>query len=348
MSQVDSVAAARPQVPFATIRGILPGLAVCVGLTILAVQLRRIPGVSALSPAIIAIVLGIVARQAIGLPEILRPGMTFSLRTLLRTAVVLLGLQVTVGQILSLGIGALVSVTAGLVTCFFGTVWLGARLGVDPKLARLIGTGTGVCGASAVVAANSVTHGKDEDVTYALVTVTILGTIAMMVEPAVAILLHLDTVHAGLWLGASIHEVAQVVGGATQLGPEATGVATIAKMIRVLLLAPMVLTMAAIEHRRRLKMHQTAGETPPKVPVPWFAFGFLALVGVSSLGVVPHDVVKQVGVASSYMLATALAAMGFGVEVRAIKRKGLRPLILAVSSWLLIAGVSFGLVSVLG
>lgn len=337
MSQSDSIAISAPVNWWGRTGAILPGLGLSACLTALALALRHLPMLSAISPAILAILLGMAARQVIGLPASLKPGLTFSMRTLLRCAVVLLGLQVTFGRILALGLPALLAVAAGLLVCFFGTLWLGARLGVERKLARLIGTGTAICGASAVVAANSVTRGHDEDVAYALAAVTIFGTLAMLAQPAAAIALHLEPDVAGLWLGASIHEVAQVVGAATQLGSDVTNTATVAKMVRILLLAPMVLGMAAYERRRDAQAHHA------KVPVPWFVFGFLILVGVASAGLASPVVTASAGWASSAMLAAALAAMGFGIEIGALRRKGMRPLILAAASWCLIVGVSFAL-----
>jgi len=342
-AMTQTAPAAAPALP-SKLLSFLPGILLSAGLAGGAMAIRKIPGLNNLSPAIIAILLGVILRQIIGMPVILRAGLGFSMRTLLRLAVVLLGLQVTIGQIIGLGLPALLAVAAGLLVCFSGTVWLGARLGVEPKLARLIATGTAVCGASAVVAANSVTKGKDEDVAYALAAVTLLGTLAMIVQPAISLGLGLDAVHGGIWLGASLHEVAQVVGAATQLGDEATRSATIAKMARILLLAPLVLAMAAHEHRK----HRDSEEPHAKIPVPWFVFGFLALAGLASSGTVPADLIKTTGLTAGIMLAAALGAMGFGMDLRALQRKGLRPLILAVSSWLMIGLVSLGLVQFIG
>ncbi len=341
--QIEALPVVAPPPVLAVLRQALPGLALAVGLAAGAMAVRRLPGLGAISPAILAVVLGMAARRVIGLQASLRPGLALSTRTLLRLAVVLLGLQIPLGQIAALGIGSLLAVMGGLFTCFFGTIWLGRRLGVDSRLTRLIATGTAVCGASAVVAANSVSRGSDEDVAYALATVTLFGTLAMLVVPALALLLGLDPELAGIWTGASIHEVAQVVGAATQLGSQATQTATIAKMARVLMLAPLVLAMLAHERRRR-----GAPDAPEaRLPVPWFVFGFLALAGVASLGVVPVAVAQTSGLVASFLLAAALAAMGFAVELRALRKKGLRPLLLALSSALLIAGTSYGLLQLL-
>jgi len=340
-----TIAAVRQPFPplFAAILGRLPGLGVAFALAATAWMLRGLPGLGALSPSILAILLGIAARQVVGSPAMLRPGLAFAVRPVLRAAVVMLGFQLTLGQVAALGWGALLAVAGGLLGCFVGTIWLGRRLGVEPRLARLIAAGTSVCGASAVVASNSVVRGEEGDVAYAMAAVTVFGTIAMLATPALALAMGLDATTAGLWTGASIHEVAQVVGAATQLGEQGLQTATVAKMARILMLAPLVLTLAAVARRGAGQ----EGEARAKVPAPWFVFGFLALAAASSVGMVPAALVKPAASVTGFMLAMALGAMGFGVELRDLKRKGLRPLALAASSWLLIAGLSLGLVRLL-
>jgi uncharacterized integral membrane protein (TIGR00698 family) len=339
-----NIAAIRQPFPpvFAAIAARLPGLSVAFALAGAAWMLRALPGLAALSPSILAILLGIAARQMLGSLAVLRPGLAFAVRPVLRAAVVMLGFQLTLGQVAALGWGALLAVAGGLLGCFLGTVWLGRRLGVEPRLARLIAAGTSVCGASAVVASNSVVRGEEGDVAYAMAAVTVFGTIAMLATPAAALALGLDATTAGLWTGASIHEVAQVVGAATQLGEQGLQTATVAKMARILMLAPLVLSLAAVARRGADR-----SEARAKVPVPWFVFGFLALAAASSAGLVPAAVVKPAASVTGFMLAMALGAMGFGVELRDLRRKGLRPLVLAASSWLLIAGLSLGLVKLL-
>jgi len=324
----------------ASLRLPLPGVAVAMALAATAMAIRQLPWAGALSPAILAIVLGIAARQIIGLPDVLRPGLAIALRSLLRLAVMLLGLQVTLGQIGALGFGVVGAVAGGLVCCFVATIWLGRCFGVEPRLARLIAAGTAICGASAVIAVNSVVRGDDEDVAYAVASVTVFGTIAMLATPAVASAFGMDSATAGLWIGASLHEVAQVVGAASQLGAHAIQVATTAKMARILLLAPLVFSLAALGPQREV--------AAAKVPVPWFVFGFLALAALRSLGGIPSEILSTSGQISGFLLATALAAMGFGIDPRQLWRRGPAPLMLALTSWLLLAAISWGLLALLG
>jgi len=310
----------------------LPGLAVAAGIAAIAVALRQLPLLHALSPAILAILLGMGMRQAVGRRPAFLPGFAMAMRNLLRLAVMLLGLQLTLGQIAELGPSTLVRLAMASAVCFIGTVWLGRRLGVAPRLTRLLAAGTAICGASAVIAANSVVRGDDDEVAYALASVTLIGTIAMVATPLAAAALGLDSARAGLWIGASIHEVAQVVGAATQLGDNALRVAASAKLARILFLAPLVFAMAA--HGRR---PERGGA---KVPAPLFVGGFLAAAAARSFDLVPAECLAPASEVTGFLLATALAAMGFSVEPKAIMRRGAAPLALAVSSWALIAGIS--------
>ena len=311
---------------------VVPGLLLCFAMAWGAVLVRDASGLAALNPVVVALLAGIALRAALGLPRFLRPGAAFAVRPVLRAAIVLLGLQVTLGQLLSIGGGALALAFASVALTMPFTIWLGARLRVDPALAQLIGAGTGICGASAIVAANQVVGGKQEDVAYALAVITLCGTAALLIYPGAAPLLGLDARAYGLWAGSSIHEVVQAVGAAAAGGAEATEIGTITKLARVLLLAPAVLALGLWV--RRGGIQRAAGV---RAPMPWFAFGFIAMVILASLGWVPSP-----GIATSrwlvpLMLAASVAALGLNTDLAALRARGLRPLLLGVGATLFIA-----------
>jgi uncharacterized integral membrane protein (TIGR00698 family) len=300
---------------------ILPGLALSAGLAVIAIALCRWIGVQALNPVVVALVFGIAVRQGLGLSASLKPGVSFSVRPVLRAAIVLLGLQVTPVQLLSIGAGALMLAVAAVALTMPFTIWLGGKLGVQPALSQLIGAGTGICGASAVVATNEVAGGDREDVAYALAVVTLFGTVALILYPIVGIALGFDPRVFGLWTGSSIHEVVQAVGAAAAGGAQAAEIGTITKLARVVLLAPAILALG-------YWMRRGAGPTKTKAPVPWFAFGFLALIAVGGTGLVPADAVWLSRQVVPLMMATAVAALGLGIELSALRKRGMRPLAL--------------------
>ena len=316
---------------------VVPGLVLCLVIAQASVMLKNATGLNALNPVVVALVVGIALRSAFGLPAVLRPGASFAVRPLLRAAIVLLGLQVTLGQLASIGVGALALAFCSVALTVPFTIWLGRQLRVDPALSQLIGTGTGICGASAIVAANQVSRGSQEDVAYALAVITLCGTAALLIYPAIGPLLGLDGRAFGLWAGSSIHEVVQAVGAAAAGGPVAVEVGTITKLARVVLLAPAILALGAWV---RYSSPDHAASGPSKAPMPWFAFGFLLMVGVASTHLVPamlNDLSKTIVV--PLMLAASVAALGLNTNLAALRAKGLRPLLLGIGATLFVAAI---------
>ncbi len=227
-----------------------PGLLLTAGVAGLAFALRLIPGVAILSPMILATLIGMTLHNVFGTPAWAKPGVTFSLKRVLRLGIILLGLQLMASQVAQVGFAGVGVIAATLVATFVFTKWLGRRMGVDPKLAELIAAGTSICGASAVIATNTVTHGRDEDVAYAVACVTVFGSLSMLLYPLLPGLLHLSPAAFGLWSGASIHEIAQVVAAAFQDGAHAGEIGTVAKLTRVMMLAPVVFALGIMAVRR--------------------------------------------------------------------------------------------------
>ena len=319
--------------------GKLPGLLLVGTITALAYGVRQLPGVGVLSPMILAILIGIVFHNTVSTPVRAKTGVQFSMRRLLRIAIVLLGMQLTFEQVGEVGLRGMAIIATTLIATFVFTRWLGARLGVERKLAELIAAGTSICGASAVIATNTVTRGSDEDVAYAVACVTVFGSLAMFGFPFLAGVLQLDAHAFGLWSGASIHEIAQVVAASFQRGQEAGEFGTIAKLSRVMLLAPVVLTLGWIA-RRAAARGGAGGDAQASVPVPWFVLGFVALVAFNSLVTVPVALQHGIVLVTTVLLTMALAAMGLETDIRKLKAKGLRPFALGAAAWVFIAGFS--------
>jgi uncharacterized integral membrane protein (TIGR00698 family) len=252
MQTLTSTALDRSSARWLSGRSLLPGLLLTTTIATAAFGLRNLSGIAALSPLIIAIVLGLVFHNTVGTPAAFRPGVVFGMRRVLRFAIILLGLQLSLAQVVEIGAAGLGIIALTLGGTFLFTVWLGRRLAVDRKLVELIAAGTSICGASAIVATNTVTRASDEDVAYAVACVTVFGSASMLLYPALEGLLQLTPHAFGLWAGASIHEIAQVVAAAFQNGADAGNFGTIAKLSRVMLLAPMILdgrALGSVQHR---------------------------------------------------------------------------------------------------
>jgi uncharacterized integral membrane protein (TIGR00698 family) len=212
---------------------------------------------------------------------------------------------------------------------------------VERKLVELIAAGTSICGASAVVATNAVTEASDEDTSYAVVCVTMFGTLAMFAYPFLAGFLDLGPRAYGLWTGASIHEVAQVVAAAYQHGKNAGDYGTVTKLTRVIMLAPMVVALGAYAARRRVP---GIGIRKTRVPAPWFVLGFIATAALNSI--VTIDAVPKAALVAgtTFLLSMALAALGLETDIRKMRAKGMRPLLLGATATLFIALLSLILV----
>ena len=322
---------APPTVRLSLWPGLLASLAVAVA-SMAAAQL--LPGLSAL---VIAIVAGVLVANLTSLPAALAPGLQLSSKKLLRAGVVLLGLQVALGELLGLGAPMLLVVAGVVVIGILGTVALGRALGVEKGLTILVACGFSICGAAAVAAAAGVIDPEEEHeerTVTAIALVVLCGTLMIAAVPALAALLALPAETAGLWAGASIHEVAQVVAAGGALGGSALTLAVIVKLARVLMLAP-VMAVLSLQQRRE---GAAEGKRPPLVPL--FVLGFLAMVVLRTLVPLPGPVLETASLLQTALLAAAMFALGTGVRVRRLLQVGARPVALAAASTLLVASVA--------
>lgn len=311
-------------------RSVVPGLLIAATVAAVATGLHELlPVVSSLTFAVAGGVLLGNQRNI----ETLRPGFTFAARTLLRVGVVLLGLRLSIGQVTELGVATLAVIATTVAATFFGTRWLGARLGVSEPLSLLIATGYSICGASAIAAMEDTSLAEEEEVAMSIGLVTLAGTVAMFALPALSGLFGLSDEHFGIWVGASVHDVAQVVAAASVGGASVLAIAVVVKLTRVILLAPLVTGVSLTRSREG-----ETGERPPALPP--FVIGFLALLLLRSTGWVPVAVVDGARLVEGALLTVALVGLGAAVRVDRLRTLGGAPLLLGAIASLLVAGVS--------
>ncbi|WBL31784.1 YeiH family protein [Sinirhodobacter sp. HNIBRBA609] len=315
-----------------------PGLVLAAGIAAVATLAQQASGIAALNPMVLAMLAGILIRNARGVPGAAAPGIAFALRPVLRAGIVLLGFRLTLEQLVQVGVPGLMAIALTLVATFLFTKAAGHVLGVDRKLSELIAAGSAVCGASAVLAVNTVTRARDEDAAYAIACVSVFGTLSMLGFPLLAGVLHLAAEPYGLWAGASIHEVAQAVGAAFAQGEAAGQAGTVAKLSRVMLLAPLILSLGALARR------SGRSEATGRAPMPWFVLGFIAAVALNSAAILPDALQGPIASTSAFLLTTALAAMGLETDIGKLRLKGLRPLALGALAWVFVSVTGLGLV----
>jgi len=328
-----------------TARSYGPGLALSAAIAAASLGIRVIPGASAVSPMVIAFVIGIGVSGLFGTLPGTAAGNRFAAKTLLRFGVALLGLQLTIHQLAALGVRMLLVVFVVFAATFLATKWIGRLLGVDSKLAELIAAGTSVCGASAIIATNAVTRARDQDVGYAVAAVSLFGTLSMIVYPLLYRVLPLDIHTYGLWAGSSVQEVAQVVAAAFQVDPAAAQVAVPVKLARVALLAPLVLTIGSIRMRRggdgeeaRFRWQQI---------FPLFMVGFILLVALNSVITIAPHWRGMIAETTAFLLTMSLAAIGLETSLRDLRLQGIRPIALTAAGALFIASLSLVLIHAL-
>ncbi|MFD3544388.1 YeiH family protein [Streptomyces sp. NPDC058655] len=318
-----------------------PGLAAAVGGALAAWLIHRaVPAVPMLTASV---VLGIAAAHLPGVRVFVRgtarPGLSLAGRRLMRIGIVLLGLGLGLDQVLRLG-WATVAMVAGVVAAtFFGTLWLGRRLGLPGDQPLLIATGYSICGASAIGAVSEVSGSDEEDVAASVALVTLCGTLAIAVLPLLQAPLGLSDAAFGSWVGASVHDVGQVVATAQTAGPGALGEAVLVKLMRVALLAPLVAAVAFSVRARRRGVRTASGRRP--APVPLFVAGFLAAAALRALGVLPDAALGWAHTVQEALLAAALFGLGSAVHLPTLARTGGRAAALGLAAWAVVAGVAY-------
>lgn len=298
-----------------------------------------------ISPLVVGIVCGMLYGNLMrgNMPQEWGVGVNFAARRVLRVAVAMYGLNISVQQIIDVGVpGVVVSVGVAVGVLAVGT-WLGTRwLRLDRDTAMLTSAGSAICGAAAVLAFESTLRSAPHKSAVAVATVVLFGTISMFLYPLLFGfgVLPFDGVALGIFLGGSIHEVAQVVAAASNFDAQTAEVATIVKMTRVALLVPVLLVIGLwLRHRdESLAGHKA------KLPVPWFAIGFLAFAVVNSLGVLPEPVLQTLRAICIFLLTMAMTALGMQTQFSQMKTAGPRVLALAAILFLLLFVLTGGLV----
>lgn len=276
-----------------------------------------------ISSLVIAILLGITIGNTWHHPASWLPGIQFCAKRLLRLAIILYGFRISFQQIASLGLHALaldVFVVASTLVIGF---YIGKKVfKLDNELALLISSGAAICGAAAVLAVEDVLKSDPYKASVAIATVVLFGTLSMFIYPAIqhAGYLGLTSSQFGLFAGASIHEVAQVIVAGTNISPEAGKIAVIVKMIRVLLLVPVLFILCIMPLNKKSSAHQHK-----KIIIPWFALGFLAIIAFHSLGLLTEPTVSIINKADVILLTMAMAAIGSETKLKKIKQVGLTP-----------------------
>jgi uncharacterized integral membrane protein (TIGR00698 family) len=266
-----------------------------------------------------------------------KPGIEFTARTVLRLGVALLGLRLTLAQMAALGIKPVLMVVGVVVVTIVLSVVAARVLGFNRLFGLLTGGATAICGASAALAlAAALPHHpqKERATLFTVIGVSALSTLAMIAYPMIARLFELDPQQAGLFLGGTIHDVAQVVGAGYGMSRETGDAATVVKLMRVAMLLPVILCAAFIT---RAQGKESAGPRPPLLP--WFAVAFFVLACINSTGFIPHAIQQGGNELSRWCLVIAISALGMKTQLKELASVGIKPILLMVGETVFLAAL---------
>lgn len=290
-----------------------------------------------LGPLTISMVVGLLAGNSIFPPYAHRftQGVAFSKSTLLRLGIILYGFRVSVQQVYELGFSGIAIGLSIVVLTLTIALLLGKKLfKIDNETCLLIGAGSAICGAAAILATEGITKAKAEKVSVAVATVVIFGTISMFVYPQLFPYLGMSPNEYGIYVGSTVHEVAQVVAAANAIGNQATETAVVEKMFRVMLLVPFLFLLLILGKKTEANKHKTGIQS---VTVPWFAVLFVLVIAINSTWPISVELTTTVIEIDDFILAMAMTALGLSTNLKSLRHVGLKPFGLAALLFLFLS-----------
>lgn len=302
------------------------------------------------SPMVVGIIIGMLYANSLrnNLPDTWVPGIKFCSKRILRTGIILYGFKLTFQDVMAVGFSAIVM--DAIIVC--GTIGLGILVGrllkIDRSIALLTACGSAICGAAAVLGIDGAIRPKPYKTAVAVATVVIFGTLSMFLYPILyrAGIFDLSPDMMGLFTGSTVHEVAHVVGAANAMGAEVSNNAIIVKMIRVMMLVPVLLVIAWTVARDVAKRDnlENADTNKPKISIPWFAILFLVVIGFNSLDLLPESIVDWINQLDTFLLTMSMAALGAETSFDKFKKAGIKPFLLAAILYCWLIGGGYCLV----
>ncbi len=324
-----------------------PGLSAAVALAIVA---RLVTGYlpSVIAEVTVAILLGVVIATLAGSRmQGLDPGLQFASQRVLRLGIILLGARLSLAEVARIGAPSTIVIVAVMAVSFLVVLAASRLVKMEGRLAVLIAVGTAVCGNTAIVATAPIIGARAREVAYAVATITLFGTIAIFLYPAIGRALAVPQSSFGLWAGVAVNDTSQVVATSAAYGSQALDVATVVKLIRNALMAPLLLLIATWWTSREKDAAVSAGRGIRRA-VPLFVLGFLALATLRTLGVIDAAEASTLDVAARALILVALAAVGMSIRVGELRATSWRPFAVGLSVALAVGLGSLAVILVLG
>src|SRR4029077_12332121 len=332
---------------------LLPGILLCIAITIVAIVLQAVEvhlaGQTYLEALVLAILLGVAIRTAWTPAKRFVPGIAFSAKLLLEVAVVMLGASVSIATVLALGPILLFGI-ASIVAIALGSSFVICRgLGLPLRMAILIACGNSICGNSAIAAVAPVIGADGDDIASSISFTAVLGVVVVLPLPFLVPILQLSLTQYGVLAGLTVYAVPQVLAATLPIGALSNQVGTVIKLVRVLMLGPVVLGLSLLAGRLRPSTHGPSNRRSPRLAelVPWFIVGFLGVLVIRSLGLIPATLLSLIARTAAVLTTVAMAALGLGVDVRVVARTGGRVTLAVTASLVVLGMMSYGLIRIL-
>ena len=338
---------------------LLPGIGLCILVTAVAYLLQTLEiaavGRPWLEALVFAILLGVALRSAWTPPRAWHSGIEFSAKTLLEIAVVLLGASVSVQAVLAIGPALIVGIAIVVIVAIATSYGISRALGLPRRMAILIACGNSICGNSAIAAVAPVIGAEGEDVASSIAFTAVLGVIVVLVLPLLVPLLNMTLTQYGVMAGLTVYAVPQVLAATLPIGALSNQVGTVVKLVRVLMLGPVVLLISVLASKLRDETMLPAPEVtsgdrpkPGKPPlhqiVPWFIVGFLVVAVLRTVGLVPSAILEPTALVANLLTTVSMAALGLGVDIRVVAKAGLRVTTAVTLSLIVLGMISLGLI----
>jgi uncharacterized integral membrane protein (TIGR00698 family) len=337
----------------ADLKASLPGVALCVAVTAVAKLIEQAEvgyaGHPYLEGLVVAILLGVLIRAFWVPGPVWKPGISFSAKTLLEIAVVLLGASLSAGLLVALGPFLLVGIAIIVAVAIVTSYTICRALALPKKMSVLVACGNSICGNSAIAAVAPVIGAKPDDIASSIAFTAVLGVVVVLGLPLLVPVLDLSLTQYGTLAGLTVYAVPQVLAATLPIGELSNQVGTVVKLVRVLMLGPVVLALALVAGRMRSNAGASERRWPPLTElVPWFIVGFLLLMLARSLGFIPQDLLRPLRTVAAVLTTIAMAALGLGVDVRVVAKAGLRVASAVTASLVVLGLISFVLIRLAG
>ncbi|MEI3612595.1 YeiH family protein [Pseudogracilibacillus sp. SO30301A] len=314
-------------------------------IALLGFLLAKVPGFSHIGQLASAIFIAVLYRQFFGYPEVIRNGITFSSKKLLRLAIILYGLKLNIDVVFRDGLGLLVRDTIIIAFAILFIIWLAKLLKADRSISLLLGVGTGVCGAAAIAAIAPIIKAKDEDTAISVGVIALMGTVFSIIYTIIRPILPLDVIDYGIWSGMSLHELAHVAIAAEPAGNDALAIALLTKLGRVFLLVPLSFIFIYMMKRK----NEDAKQRKTKAPFPYFLLGFilLSILGSYVFGhsiPVSGEILQTINNITTWLLTAAMVGLGLNVSLKDVRTRALKPLMAMIVTSILVSFIAYVLI----